>query len=284
SKPGLLAPAAIREVRALFERLGRDETVAQLAEILEEMPERLGEDAVVRLLGYFPPRSIGAFMSAADRVQRPEVKRAFASCVQRLAETNREAVVQLLESDDPAVLVGSLRWIGRLEVGSALGQVVPFLRHRDPEVRVAAVEALVSLRAAAAADGLIPLLEDADRNVRIAAARALGTLTYVPARAALENALSEKRLRDADRNEKVAFFDAFGRLAGPDGVPILDRILNTRSWLGRSESADIRASAALALARIKHPSARDALDSASNDSDPVVRSAVTRALRGEAAS
>jgi hypothetical protein len=282
SRPGVLGPTSLREVRSLFDNLGSEATVLQLAEILEEMPERLGDPTVLQILRFLPPHAIGSLMSAAERLQRPEVKRAFEGCVQRIAETNRDSVVELLDSEDPAVLAGALRWVGRLDIGTALSNIVRFLGHPEPEVRVAAAEAMVSLRAAAAAKGLIPLLQDVDRRVRIAAARALGALSYVQGRAALESAIAGKRLREADRSEKVAFFEAFGRLAGPDGVPLLDRILNTRSWLGRGEPAELRASAALALAKIRHPSARESLSSAQNDPDPVVRSTVARALRGEA--
>lgn len=278
----VLAPAALREVRAVFDQLAKPETVIQLADILDESPARLSDDSVLRLLGYFPPSSIASLMQAADRLQQPAAKRAFEVCIQRLAESHREEVVKLLSSDSPLVVAGALRWIGRLQIGSAINDLTRFLTHPEPEVKVAAIEALVSIRAATAANGMVPLLNDADRGVRSAAARALGALSHTAARQAFESILDGKPIREADRVEKVAFFEAYGRLAGAEGVPVLDKILNSRGWLGKSEPSELRASAALGLARIRHPSARDALSKASSDSDPVVRSAVARALRGEA--
>jgi HEAT repeat protein len=62
-------------------------------------------------------------------------------------------------------------------------------------------------------------------------------------------------------------------------VPVLERILNGRSWLGRRESAEIRACAALGLGKVRHPAAEKALNAAAADPDPVVRSAVGRALK-----
>jgi HEAT repeat protein len=62
-------------------------------------------------------------------------------------------------------------------------------------------------------------------------------------------------------------------------VAVLDKILNSRGWLGRGEAPEIRACAALGLARSRHPSARAALTRAASDQDPVVRNAVARALR-----
>lgn len=280
-RPGTLSPGALRDLRNLFDTLGREETVTQLADILEELPHRLSEDAVLRLLSYFPPGSIAALMRAADRVEQPAVKRAFESCIQRLAEGNRDEIVQLLKSEDTAVLTAALRWVTRLALGSALTDILRFLGHPSAEVRIAAIESIVSIRAAAAANSLIPLLHDPQRDVRMAAVRALGALGFTAARPSLENELTSKRLREADRVEKLAFFEAYGRLAGPDGVSVLDKILNGRGWLNRGESSEMRACAALALAKVRHASAREALKSAESDSDPVVRTAVTRAIRGE---
>ncbi|HEU4881843.1 MAG TPA: HEAT repeat domain-containing protein, partial [Longimicrobium sp.] len=111
------------------------------------------------------------------------------------------------------------------------------------------------------------------------AARALATLRWAAARPRLEAALDSKRLREAELTERIAFFEAYGGLAGAEGVALLDRILNGKSWLGRRETGEMRACAALGLGRIRHPNAEKALAAAAADPDPVVRSAVGRALR-----
>ncbi len=281
-RPGVLAPAAARGFRELFDALGSEATIEQLAEILEESPGRLSEPAVQRLFEYLPPAAMGPLIRAAERVERPEVRRSFEACVQRLAESNRDEVVRLLDSGEASVLIGALRWVGRLGLGSAASEVASFLGHPDGSVRSAALGTLVALRAGAAGKRIVPLLGDGDREVRIAAARALGDLGFAPGREALERELGSRRLREADRSEKLAFFEAYGRLAGAAGVAPLERILGARGgWLGRGEPAELRACAALGLARIRHPSAREALERATRDGDPVVRAAVTRALRGE---
>jgi HEAT repeat protein len=166
-----------------------------------------------------------------------------------------------------------------LQVGSAAGEIVRFLQHSGAEVRIAAIDSLVAIGAGEAASVILPLLQDTNRDVRIAAVRALGALSYTAARVPIEEALTSKRLRDSDRVEKVAFFEAYGRVSGADGVSTLDKILNTRNWIGRGETPEMRACAALGLARIKHASARLSLSAAASDSDPVVRTAVARALQ-----
>jgi HEAT repeat protein len=174
---------------------------------------------------------------------------------------------------------GAARLLGRLRVQTAAGEVAKLLTRPEVAVRLTAVEALAEIRSPNGAGALETALEDADREVRVAAARALAAIRYLPARARLEAALDGKRLREADLTERIAFFEAFGAIAGDAGVGVLDRMLNGKNWLGRRESGEMRACAALGLGRIRHPAAEKSLAAAAADPDPVVRSAVGRALR-----
>ena len=279
ARPGLLDPVTLREVRSLYAHLSDPATIAELARTLEASPEAMRDDGLSSLLAFFPPQAIAPLTRAVETVGRPDVRRVLESAIRRLAEANRDEVVRLLGDRDPGVVAGAVRWVGNLRIGAAIGDVVPLLRHESAEVRLAAVAALVELGAAISGAAVAVLLQDPDREVRIAAVRALAALGYSAARPALEAAIDSKQLRAADRTEKIAYFEAFGALGGAEGVASLDRMLNSRGWLGRGESPEIRACAALGLARSRHPTARTALARAAEDQDPVVRSAVARALR-----
>ena len=124
-------------------------------------------------------------------------------------------------------------------------------------------------------------LDDPEREVRIAAARALGALKYAPASRRLADILGGREIRSADITEKVAFFEAYGMVAGDSAVDMLDKLLNGKGFLGKREPAEIRAAAALALGKVPGPGGRAALNKAASEEDPVVRSAVNRALRSE---
>jgi HEAT repeat protein len=280
-RPGLLSPVALREIRTVFDQLGRTETIDQLVQTLEEQPGALQDGSLGVLLSFFPPASLAPLIRVVHGVGRPDVRRVLEQAIDRLVEGNREVVVTLTRDPDPLVAAGAARWAGRLGVGAAVSEITQLLRHTEAAVRVAAVVAIQDLRAAAAGRSLVPLLQDPDREVRIAAARALAALDYAPARQPLEEILTGREVRAADRTEKLALFEAFGRLAGGEGVALLHRVLNGKSWLGRGEAPETRACAALAIARVRHPSARESLLAAASDADPVVRTAVARALRGE---
>jgi HEAT repeat protein len=78
----------------------------------------------------------------------------------------------------------------------------------------------------------------------------------------------------------MAFYEAYGALAGAAGIPILEKTLMGRGGLlSRKEDPETRACAAMALGRIRSPEARAVLDRASQDKEPLVRNAVSRALR-----
>jgi HEAT repeat protein len=87
-------------------------------------------------------------------------------------------------------------------------------------------------------------------------------------------------LKDADLTEKMTFFEAYGALAGTAGIPLLEKLLVPKGGLlSRKEDPETRACAAMALGKIRAPAARDVLQKVAQDKEPLVRNAVSRALR-----
>ena len=60
-------------------------------------------------------------------------------------------------------------------------------------------------------------------------------------------------------------FEAYGMTAGPGGISLLDGLLNKKGLLGKRESTEMRAAAALGLGHIADPQARAALERAAQD-------------------
>ena len=112
--------------------------------------------------------------------------------------------------------------------------------------------------------------------------RAVGSRGYKGALRRIESVVLGKS-KDMDLTEKMAFFEAYGSIAGANGLKALSAILLERGLLKMKEPPDTRACAAIALGRIKTPEARDVLKRAAEDKELVVRNAVNRALREMAA-
>lgn len=298
---GALEPAArvLDELRSMLRdgEVFDEERAASARELLREASDPEAIEEIVRSLeagALTPdPEVLGTFfrhlgepalpplVRATEAMRIKEIRAILEEAVERIAREHRDALARLFRSEDPVVAAGAVRLAGRIGAEETAGDVVAMLAHPEASVRLAAVEAAVALRASAAVDALQDVLEDEAREVRIAAARGLGSLRYRPAVETLREILQGKGLRHADLTEKIAFFEAYGNLGDPEGPALLDELLNGRTFLGRKEPSEIRACAALALGRIGDGDAREALQEAVDDDDPIVKSAVGRALRGE---
>ncbi|HEX8433417.1 MAG TPA: HEAT repeat domain-containing protein, partial [Longimicrobium sp.] len=257
-----LAPPVLRGVQQLFAQLADPEIVAELIRTVEEAGEKVREDDLAALLSYFPPQALAPLLRAGETSGSTRVRASVQGAAERLGKANHEHLAALTADSDPRLAAGAARLLGRLGVATAAPEIIRLLSRPEAELRLVAVEALQEIRSPAGAGALEAALDDGDREVRVAAARALVALRYAPAGARLEAALDSKRLREADLTERIAFFEAYGGLAGPSGVGVLDKVLNGKSWLGRRETGEMRACAALGLGRIRHPAAEKALTAA----------------------
>ena len=270
-----------RDAAAILDELSQKESIEELIRALQDGSIRPGPRELGDFLRHLGPGALEPLVRAAEETDEKELRPVLREAVRGIAQQNHKAIHTLLDSSDPVVVAGIARLAGRIQLVDAGPKLASLLDHEDERVQLAAIEAAVHLRASTAASALETALDHDDREIRIAAAKGLGELRYKPGANALKAALTGKRIKHADLSEKIAFFEAYGLLAGENGVAFLDRTLNARGFLGKREPPDIRACAALALGKIKTAPSRRALLAAESEDDPVIRSAVNRALRGE---
>ena len=271
------------EAEIILEEASSSEAIAELARALED--GSITPDAVD--LGNFVRRlrsgALAHLVLAATTAPRRDLREVLFEAAEGIAERQPEAILELLLSQsDPAVLGGGLRLAGELGRAEAAGRIGELVKHEAHAVRVSAVEAATKLRSPTLVTGLQEALTDPEQEVRVAAARGLGELKFPGTGDYFREVLTRKELRQADLSEKILFFESYGRLGDTEAVPFLSKILNGRSFLGRKETADLRACAARSLGHVGSTEARKALDQAADDQDPVVRSAVRGVLRWEA--
>jgi HEAT repeat protein len=284
AKPGALVPEVESLADALIENLSAPEAVRELIRGMEDGSFGADKGDLGALLRSLRPAALTSLLKGMEETRDDAVREVLTDAVQGIAAGNPRLVVDLLGSDDPAIACGAVRLAGRMKIPEAATPLARLLERGPRQVRRAIVETAVEVPSAVLAGALRRLLRDGDRELRVAAARALGATKYAPAAEDFRGVLEDKQFQEADVTEKVAFFEAYGLLAGDSAVPLLDRILNAKGFLGRREPAEMRAGAALGLGKVSSRSAKDALEKASRDDDPVVRSAVGRARRGGEAS
>ena len=281
SRPGTFDGVREGETDRILDELSTPEALAELVRALEEKSITPSALELGSFLRHLRAGALGPLLHAADVLEDPALKPVLMDAVRAIAESNPALVVQFLAHDDPAVMRGAARMAGRLRLGDAASGLGRLLRHAEPTVRLAAVEGAVNLRSSAVTGLLLDALRDDDRDVRMASARGLAVLRFSPSTVAFREILKGKAIRAADLSEKIAFFESYGVMEDPGAVAFLGSMLNGRSLLGRKESPEIRACAALALGKVGTRDALAAMEKARDDGDPVVRSAVSRALRRE---
>ena len=275
-------PAQIQRLGTFSSSLSEPATVGQLLQSLDEASglgvdshateviKELRASALEPLVGWLPSLSSAPLRKALEEV------------IDRLAGNNTAEVHRLLKTADSSALEGIIALCGRLALHQAVPGLAETIGHAKATVRLATVQTLGQLGTPGALSLVDRAIDDVDKAVRIAAVRTAGTRGYKGALKRVEAVVLGKS-KDMDLTEKMAFFEAYGSIAGANGLKALSAILLQRGLLRMKEPADTRACAAMALGRIKTPEARDILHRAADDKELVVRNAVNRALREVAA-
>lgn len=277
--PGIFDEERMALSRRILDEVSRPDFITELIQALYDGTIRASPQQLANFLQFLRAGALAPLLRASETVDHKELQAVLRKATKGIAERNRGAVVRLLEETDSVVASGAARMAGEMQIAEAGPALAGLLAHFDPSVRLAAVEAAVSLKASTAASALQNTLNDPDREVRIAAARALGTLKYRPAAPRFADIVQGKDIRNADISEKVAMFESYGLVAEEGAVDLMDKLLNGKGFLGKREPSEIRAAAALGLGKIPGPAADAALRKSAREDDPVVRSAVNRALR-----
>jgi HEAT repeat protein len=273
-------PEVAPAIERLLEEASEPRVLEELVRTLEDGSVNPSTEAFSTFLGALRPNAIPTLIRVIPGIARAEARVQLVDALERLAAAHHDRLVRLFASPDAGVVAEAARMVGRLGVTEAAPQLAALLERPEDEVRAAAVEALATLRSSIAGETLLRALDDPSREVRVAAARGLAQLAYAPGAERLERWVKGKALRSRDLTEQLAYFEAYAAAAGPAAVPVLDRLLNKRTWWGGRRPAPIRACAARALGLLRDPAAAAALARAERDGDPMVRSAVLAARRG----
>jgi hypothetical protein len=275
-----LDPEADALVEEALAQLASPESVGELVRALEDGGLTPSSGELAAYLRHLRSSALAPLLSQVETTQHPQIRRTLKDAIREIARSSPEGVFRLLQSSDVLVVSGAVRLVGTLGLPQAASALAKLLGTAPLPVRRAVVETAIELPTPALSGALERALFHEDRGLRVGAARALGRTRHRPSAKVLREAIGGPEFRNADVAEKVAFFDAYGRLAGEEAVPHLARMLNGRGLFGHKEPPEIRAGAARALGVVGSPTAVEALSRSADDSDPLVRSAVSRALRG----
>jgi len=235
------------------------------------------------LLRELRPEAIRQMLAWSERLSDAAIRGAVVGALEGFFTEWPQTLARMVQAPERDVIQAGLQLAARLKHPDFVDIVGEIAGHEDPRVRVSVAEALASIGNAQALRRLTLMGDDTDREVRVVVYRTLTARPFRPAFGTLRRAIESKDLEDRGQREKRALFEAFGGIAGGEGLPVLEPLLRGRNPSGPRPSSHTRACAAIALGIIGTPDARAALSRAASEKDPLVRSAVGAALRGDIA-
>lgn len=274
-----LLPEHRQALESLPDRLSEPQALSQLLQALDEAAVHPTEEELADLFRELRPSALATVLAWLPRLTNERVRGLLEQAARRLAQAHPDALVSALRAEDATIRVQAIKLAGQLKLPPAVPPLGELLERGEPEVRRAAVDALAAVGSPGAMQQIERGIDDPDRDVRIAAVRVLASRGHRGALPKVEQAITGKRLKGADLTERTAFFEAYGVLAGPAGIERLKAMLESKGLFGRKEDPEVRACAAMALGKIGSPEARQVLEKAASDKDPLVRNAVNNALR-----
>ena len=264
---------------ALPTSLSDPSVLSQLLEALDQseaIPEQAELDALFEQLR---GGVLGTVLGWLKQAQKPELRTALERVAARMASSNSSEMMKLIGSPDPSVAIEAMRRAGELKTAAAVAPLAKVLQQPNVLLRQTAAQTLAEIGSTGSMRLLETALNDDDRDVRIVAVKAIGVRGHRAALPRVEAVVRGKSVKGADLTEKMAYFEAYSVLARDAGIPPLERLLNRRSFWGRRASPELRACAARALGIIGTAEALESLRRATRDRDPMVRSAINRAMR-----
>ncbi len=267
----------------LTSRLSEPNVLTQLVQAIDDASDTFDLGQAETLLQTLDVAALQTLLRLVPTVERERVRQAIDRAIVRIAGSHTQALVRLIAHEDAAVSLGAIRHAALLRTPAAVGGLTQRLTTGDLQHQQQAAEALAAIGSPGSLQALERVVDAEDRALRLSAYRAFAQHRYRAVLPRIEGLIRGREARERDLTEKMALFEAYGTLCGDGGIPYLDGVLNARGFLGRRPDAEVRACAAVALGRIRSPAAHAVLARASEDRDVVVRTAVTRALRGATA-
>jgi HEAT repeat protein len=265
-------------LQKLIADVGEEHRVERIGRVLER-EEGIRPEDVNGYLVLLQKNAVKPLIKLLGELKNSKTRRILCDA---LAEIGKNAIELIVPSIDDRrwFLVRNIVYVlGRIGKEQSLPYLQKISNHEDLRVRREVVQALGLIGGPKAIGLLGKALTDDDVRIRSTAAINLGKIGKS---AGLGPLLEVVQLKDFQKKEPVeikAFFDAIGMVGSNEAIPILQQLLERKSWFARGKLDEIRVGAANALAMIHTSEARAVLESGKSSKDDTLREVCMRAMR-----
>lgn len=225
--------------------------------------------------------AVAPLIKVLGELRNSKARRVFCDAVSEIGKDAIELISPFID-DRRWFLVRNVVYIlGRIGKEQSLPYILRAFHHEEIRVRREAVQALGLIGGSKAVGLLVKALTDPDVRTRSMAAINLGKIGKEAGLIPLLEVVQSKEFYKREPVEIRAFFNAIGMAGSNEAVPILEQLLERKSWFGRGTTDEIRSGAAKAIAMIGTPEARAILDEGKSSKDDSIREACLQALRNQ---
>jgi HEAT repeat protein len=268
----------IENIRRIITEAGEEVRIERIGKVLErEEGVRLGEINDYLLL--LQKNSIKPLIKLLGELKNSKTRRAFCDALSEIGKNAIELFTPFID-DRRWYLVRNITYIlGRIGKEQSLPYIQKVFNHEEIRVRREAVQALGLIGGSKAIGLLVRALTDNDVRIRCMAAINLGKGGKKTGLIPLLEVVQSKDFYKREPAEIKAFFNAIGMVGSNEAIPVLQQLLERKSWFGRGKTDEIRIGAANALAMIGTSEAKAVLEEGKNSKEESIRDACVQALK-----
>jgi len=266
-------------IRKIIVGAGEEVRIERIGKVLEREEVRL-EDVNV-YLSLLQKNSIKPLIKLLGELKNSKARRVFCDALSEIGKNAIEMFTPFMD-DRRWYLVRNIVYIlGRIGKEQSLPYIQKAFNHEENRVRREAIQALGLIGSPKAIGLLVRALTDNDVRIRCMAAINLGKGGKKVGLIPLVEVVQSKDFYKREPAEIKAFFNAIGMVGSNEAVPVLQQLLERKSWFSRGKTDEIRIGAANALAIIGTPDARAILEVGKNSKEESIREACAQALNSQ---
>jgi HEAT repeat protein len=269
----------VEKIGEILLKAGEEARVARIGKFLEREEVRL--DEVNAYLSLLQKNSIQPLVKLLGELKNSKARRVFCDALSEIGKNAIELFIPFMD-DRRWFLVRNIVYIlGRIGKEESLPYIQKAFNHEENRVRREAIQALGLIGGQKTVGLLVKALTDEDVRIRCMAAINLGKAGKKTGLIPLVEIVQSKDFYKREPVEIKAFFNGIGMAGSDEVVPVLQDLLERKSWFSRGKIDEIRIGAAHALAMIGTPDAKAILEEGENSKDETLRDACTEALKSQ---
>jgi hypothetical protein len=224
----------------LVARMGDQETIQKMAEIMEMTADQKMHERIRRYLVHLKTPATVPILDALERINRKEAREVLCEALAVHGRADMDLFVSRLGSKKANLVRDMLSVLDRLNPPEKIKHVASLLSHPNLAIRMEAIKSIGASSDKEAIKYLTNALKDDDAQVRATAALILPKRDKLFARAQLLPVVQKSDFKDRPDREQVSFFTALTLTESQEVFDFFSQQIQTTGLLGRKRLLEFK--------------------------------------------